>query len=98
MLAIGRMKLFNLSNNYKDLLAYKIHIKRALGQITGSMQNSKLMSASGEMVEDFVTPESINTIIINNQSYYLPSPITPLNWAKATLFIALNDFLKITSK
>jgi len=39
-----------------------------------------------------LTPESINTIEIDGKKFLLPSPIVPLNWAKAALSMALNRY------
>lgn len=65
------------------------HIKRALSQLT---QNSFTIAADGTMIKENQLPESINTVILNNKTYFLPSPITPLNWAKASLSLALKNF------
>ena len=65
-----------------------IHLKRALGQITGKNQ----ITADGQPVKELLVPESINTVIVGGQSFLLASPITPLNWAKASLRIALEKF------
>ena len=61
------------------------HLKRAVGQITGKNQ----ISADGKAVAEMLVPESINTVVIDGKHYYLASPITPLNWAKAGLRIAI---------
>ncbi|MCF6764791.1 glycoside hydrolase family 15 protein [Thiotrichales bacterium 19S3-7] len=67
------------------------HIKRALAQMTGT--NS--LSADGQPLKHGQLPESINTILLDQKYYYLPSPITPLNWAKASLALALSNYAKI---
>lgn len=74
----------------QDLYFATIHLKRALGQITGENQ----ITADGIKVESWNAPESINTIVINNDKRYLPSPIVPLNWAKAGLSMALFEYEK----
>lgn len=66
-----------------------IHIKRSLGQITG-----KTLTADGKPVDAWLTPESINTVVLDGSEHYLPSPISPLNWAKAALSMALRDYEK----
>jgi hypothetical protein len=75
----------------QDLHRAKIHIKRALGQLTGPNQ----IAADGEPVRAWMAPESINTVIIEGQTHFLASPITPLNWAKASLYMALGEFERV---
>jgi len=72
-----------------DMHLAAIHIKRALGQIT-----AKGITADGKPVDAWLVPESINTVVIDGRKYYLPSPIAPLNWAKATLMMALREYEK----
>jgi len=72
----------------KDLHLAKIHLKRALGQLTGPNQ----IAADGKPVREWMAPESINSLVIDDHTYYLASPITPLNWSKAGLYMALNKF------
>lgn len=67
-----------------DIHAAKIHFKRALGQIT---KNG--ITADGRKVSPMLLPESINTVVIDEHNYYLPSPIAPLNWSKAGMAMAL---------
>ncbi|MFZ9034926.1 MAG: hypothetical protein ACO2ZM_02230 [Francisellaceae bacterium] len=69
------------------------HIKRALAQITAD----NMLSADGNPVGSRRLPESINSVIIENRRYYLPSPITPLNWARASLALALRDYIDMAS-
>jgi hypothetical protein len=66
-----------------------VHLKRALGQVTGHKADQIILAADGNEVKALQIPESINTIIIDGKRYYLASPITPLNWAKASLAMAL---------
>lgn len=75
----------------KDIHLAKIHIKRALGQLTGSDQ----IAADGKPVREWMATESINTVVIDGQSHYLASPITPLNWAKAGLDMALGKLQEV---
>ena len=76
-----------------DMHLAAIHIKRALGQIT-----AKGITADGEPVDAWLVPESINTVVIDGREHYLPSPIVPLNWAKAALAMALRDYEKAAAK
>ncbi len=66
---------------YLKLAIY--HFKRALGQMTP--QRGGVLGADLLPVHSFAFPESINTLHHKGQTYYMPSPITPLNWAKASL-------------
>jgi len=75
----------------QDLHRAKIHLKRALGQLTGPNQ----IAADGKPVRAWMAPESINTVIIAGQTHFLASPITPLNWAKAGLYMALSEFERV---
>ncbi|MEH6592322.1 MAG: hypothetical protein V7746_18805 [Halioglobus sp.] len=75
----------------QDLHRAKIHLKRALGQLTGPNQ----IAADGKPVRAWMAPESINTVIVDGQTHFLASPITPLNWAKASLYMALREFERV---
>lgn len=75
-----------------DIHLATIHLKRALGQITGDVEETPLIAADGTPVRPFLTPESINTVVIEGKPFLLPSPIVPLNWAKASLSMALNRY------
>lgn len=72
-----------------------VHYKRALGQITGGGLKGTILAADGKPVRDFQVPESINTVIKDGKKYYLASPITPLNWAKASLLMAGIDLEQV---
>lgn len=61
------------------------HFNRALCQITGTYETG----ADGKRVSDFSLPESYNTLVDGTSRRYAPSPITPLNWAKACMTLAL---------
>ncbi len=74
----------------QDLHRAAIHLKRALGQITGSA-----LAADGQPVRPWQTPESINTVILAGRRISVPSPITPLNWAKAGLDLALREYARV---
>lgn len=85
---------YHLSIMEQDCLAKRyylkhgdIHLKRALAQLTGPNSHA----ANGQLLTEFELPESINTVF---DSFYsmrpLPSPISPLSWAKASMQMALN--------
>ncbi len=82
-------KLPTTQRNIKAKAAY--HIKRALAQMT----KSNTLAADGALLKGELLPESINTLKIKDQKHYAPSPITPLNWAKASLALALNAFISL---
>jgi hypothetical protein len=79
-------------------------LNRAFGQITGE----GMFSADGERVPPMVPPESYNHIVAptglaagglesvadERESWPAPSPIAPLNWAKASLTLMLDEFLR----
>lgn len=93
--SIVAMAYYNLSQIEKETdskLYYlgkgDLHLKRSLGQLTGS--NS--YSSNGEKLPPLQLSESINTLI-NQQGRPLPahSPICPLGWATAALQLALGS-------
>ncbi len=59
---------------------------RAVGQLT-----SGETGADGKPVPAFALPESWNTIVEDGKKRFAPSPITPLNWAKCSLLLALDE-------
>jgi hypothetical protein len=66
------------------------HMNRALGQITGE----GAFSADGKPVAAFELPESYNRIVLDEgSSFPAPSPIVPLNWAKASLTLLFSEML-----
>jgi hypothetical protein len=69
-------------------------LNRAFGQITGE----GMLSADGKPVPPMVPPESYNHIVAPEAHEYwswpAPSPIAPLNWAKASLTLMLNEFFR----
>ncbi len=68
--------------------AREFHLKRALAQATPS---EGTLAADGRPVGGRLLPESYNTLVAEDGSKsYAPSPITPLNWAKASLRLALS--------
>jgi hypothetical protein len=62
-----------------------IHLKRALAQLTGL----NAYAANGDLLDALQFPESINTVDSCGGIYPLPSPISPLSWAKASMQMAL---------
>jgi hypothetical protein len=68
------------------------YLNRALGQVTGGTAESPVLGADGKPVPPLALPESYNTIVdpATRARVFAPSPITPLNWAKATLRLALS--------
>jgi hypothetical protein len=64
---------------------------RSLAQITGGSPEKKSLGADGRAVMAFAIPESYNTVFMGKERYFAASPITPLNWAKATLLLALDQ-------
>jgi hypothetical protein len=65
-------------------------LNRALGQITGE----GMCSADGRPAPADALPESYNHIVTDAESWPAPSPIAPLNWAKASLTLMLHEFLR----
>lgn len=94
LLALARLHLAGITENEdlrrQDIHAATVHLKRALGQITG-----EAIAADGKPVGRYQMPESVNTVIVDGRRYYLPSPITPLNWSKAALAMALREYEKV---
>lgn len=98
LLVLARLHLAQTTKNpqlrQQDMTVATIHLKRALGQVTGQ----GLIIADGKGVKAWQAPESINTVVIEDRRFYLPSSITPLNWAKAGLSLALNKYEEVISK
>ncbi len=72
--------------------AQVLALNRALGQITGGSAQHPPLAADGMPVLPLSLPESYNTVVDlkSGRRYFAPSPITPLNWAKASLRIAFS--------
>ncbi len=68
-----------------DLERQVAHFNRALCQITGNGE----VGADGKRVQDFSLPESYNLLVEGEAREFAPSPITPLNWSKACLALAI---------
>lgn len=96
LLVLARLHLASITadpvQKRQDIHLATIHLKRALGQITGSFEAYPPRAADGTPVRSFLTPESINTVVIDGSLFLLPSPIVPLNWARASLSMALNRY------
>lgn len=67
------------------------HFNRALAQLTGGTSKSKWLGADGKPVPALVPPESYNQLVSGDTHLFVASPITPLNWAKAGLRLALEE-------
>jgi hypothetical protein len=67
------------------------HFNRALGQLTGGALGDKVMAADGKPVPSRALPESYNQLVEGDNRKFSPSPITPLNWAKASLRLSLEE-------
>ncbi|MDI2091521.1 glycoside hydrolase family 15 protein [Commensalibacter oyaizuii] len=65
-------------------------MNRALAQITGK----DTIGANGKVVSAMALPESYNFIADQGQLWESPSPITPLNWAKASMTLMLQEATK----
>jgi hypothetical protein len=67
------------------------HLHRSLGQITGGTESNPEIGADGKRVAAWACPESYNTVVLGDGiRRFAPSPITPLNWAKASLRLAIS--------
>lgn len=80
-----------------DLFFYKNAVKymnRSLSQLT----DSNMYAANTDKLESMQLPESYNFIYNGNMIIAIPSPITPLNWAKASLTILLKEMGSVSRK
>jgi hypothetical protein len=91
LLVLARLHLAEITDSDElrraDIHAATVHLKRALGQLTGNT-----MTAEGKMASPMKLPESINTVVVDGRAYHLPSPIVPLNWAKASMSMAISRY------
>ncbi|MDR3048278.1 MAG: glycoside hydrolase family 15 protein [Elusimicrobiota bacterium] len=82
----------------RDLLTQSFkYTNRALAQITGD----NVLGANGKKVASFALPESYNTLIYSCRyckKWFAPSPITPLNWAKASMTLMFKEWIVFLSK
>lgn len=94
LLVLVRLHLAEITDSQElrreDIHAAKVHLKRALGQLTGNT-----LTADGNPVDPMNLPESINTVVIDGHAYHLPSPIVPLNWSKAAMRMAIRQYEKV---
>ena len=81
--SVAAGEIYRESKNPGDRKLQLKHFNRALGQIT-----SPVLGADGKAVPKLALPESYNTIVSADRRVFAPSPITPLNWAKACLTLA----------
>ena len=84
-LALAWLRRFEQSKSPSDRTRAEQHVARALRQRTPP----GVVGADGKPVPYGAFPESYNVVFHGGQRSYLPSPITPLNWAKASLALAL---------
>jgi hypothetical protein len=84
-LALGWLRRFERTNAPSDRRRAEAHVARALRQRTPSQARG----ADGSPVPAGAFPESYNVVLEGGERSYAPSPITPLNWAKASLGLAL---------
>ena len=79
------------SNTYRLLKTQ--FLNRALAQVTGGSDKKPVLGADGLPVGSMALPESYNTLVDlkTSRPVFAPSPITPLNWAKACMRIALTE-------
>jgi GH15 family glucan-1,4-alpha-glucosidase len=81
------------NSEYLDL-TFK-HFNRSLSQITYGGDN-KLFGANGQPIAKKSFPESYNTVISDTENkLFIPSPITPLNWAKGSFNLLLTKLSEI---
>ncbi len=76
---------------YKDAVKY---MNRSLSQLT----DSNMYAANTDKLESMQLPESYNFIYNGDMIIAIPSPITPLNWAKASLTILLKEMESVNRK
>lgn len=69
------------------------YMNRSLAQITGK----GMLGANGRAVPNMALPESYNFIATSEQLFPAPSPIIPLNWAKASLTLMIEHLRPLTS-
>ncbi len=80
--------LYQDSGEEADFKKQVLYFNRALCQITGNED----LGADGKPVASFSLPESYNTLVgADGKRRLVPSPITPLNWSKACLTLALES-------
>jgi hypothetical protein len=102
ILVLARLHLASMARDpvqkKQDVFLAGIHLKRALGQLTGTLGGSGPVDAQGNRVKPMLLPESINSVVVGGKVYLLPSPIVPLNWSKAALKMALERYGKVLNQ
>ncbi|TKU26093.1 hypothetical protein [Citrobacter sp. wls826] len=76
---------------YNNAIKY---MNRSLSQLT----DSDMYSANTDKVKGMQLPESYNFLYYENMIMAVPSPITPLNWAKASLTLLLKEMVIANQK
>ncbi len=88
-----------LATQFKDDAYRAAQVKyfnRAVAQLTGGTPEQTILGADGKPVPSHALPESYNTVVDpSGKRVFAPSPITPLNWAKATLRLAVEEMGKV---
>lgn len=90
--AVAWLRIHRDSSSETDLYRAMKHANRAFGQITGGTAEHPLPGADGLPAPAFSLPESYNLIVNGNEMLPAPSPITPLNWAKASMTLMFKEF------
>ncbi len=88
-LIYGQLYQSNKKKIYLDLEVQ--HLNRALAQLTGGEGSNRVLGADGKPVPSLIPPESYNQLVEGSMQRFVPSPIAPLNWAKASLMLALQQ-------
>ncbi|GHS92598.1 hypothetical protein FACS1894139_12100 [Planctomycetales bacterium] len=77
-----------------DLATATRFANRAFGQLTGTVGDREVVAADGQKAPTFALPESYNHVVADGRVFVAPSPIIPLNWAKASLTLMLKELQK----
>jgi len=88
--ALAWLRRFDRTQDPADRRRAEQHVARALRQRTAA----DVLGADGKPVPANAFPESYNVVFDGETRAYAPSPITPLNWAKASLAMALRALAK----
>ncbi|EJJ0330529.1 hypothetical protein NHK04_004760, partial [Escherichia coli] len=86
---IAALKIFHETRDSLYFEEATKHLNRSLAQITGY----HVFGADGKYVASLALPESYNFLKKDSITKEFPSPITPLNWAKASLTILLGNMM-----
>ncbi len=90
------LMLYKESGEEADLVQGVKFANRAFGQITGQRNGKSMLGADGKPALEPALTESYNFIVSEGEMLPAPSPINPLNWAKASLTLMLEEFRQIT--